>query len=81
MLYRSGVRVLPVYSRDAQRPVYTARGVYSFSERCITNISLVPLIEYIDEWICIMQTTPAKPPKLLDQVRERLRLKHYSIRT
>ncbi|MEN9986514.1 MAG: hypothetical protein RI925_2016 [Pseudomonadota bacterium] len=27
-----------------------------------------------------MQTTPAKPPKLLDQVRERLRLKHYSIR-
>ena len=41
----------------------------------------MPLIEYIDEWICIMQTTPAKPPKLLDQVRERLRLKHYSIRT
>lgn len=28
-----------------------------------------------------MQTAPAKPPKLLDQVRERLRLKHYSIRT
>jgi hypothetical protein len=30
----------------------------------------MPLIEYIDEWICIMQTTPAKPPKLLDQIRE-----------
>lgn len=30
-----------------------------------------------------MQTTPAKPPKLLDQIRERLRLNlnHYSIRT
>lgn len=27
------------------------------------------------------QPEPKKPPKLLDQVRERLRLKHYSIRT
>lgn len=44
---------------------------------------MLQFIEYIDEWICITQTTPAKPPKLLDQIRERLRLnlKHYSIRT
>lgn len=28
-----------------------------------------------------MSKSPAKPPKLLDQVRERIRLKHYSIRT
>ncbi|TAN52134.1 MAG: hypothetical protein EPN21_04785 [Methylococcaceae bacterium] len=26
-------------------------------------------------------TPPAKPPKLLDQVRDKIRLKHYSIRT
>ena len=26
-------------------------------------------------------TTPSRPPKLLDQVRDRLRVKHYSIRT
>ena len=29
-----------------------------------------------------MQTTPtAQPPKLLDQIRDKLRVKHYAIRT
>jgi hypothetical protein len=27
------------------------------------------------------KSTTAKPPKLLDQVRDKLRVKHYSIRT
>ena len=27
------------------------------------------------------ESTAAKPPKLLDQVRDKLRVKHYSIRT
>lgn len=39
------------------------------------------LFEFIDKFICAIQATPAKPPKLRDQVRERLRLEHYSIRT
>jgi len=29
----------------------------------------------------VQQHTTPQPPKLLDQVRERLRVKHYSIRT
>jgi hypothetical protein len=28
-----------------------------------------------------MDTLPKQPPKLLDQMRERIRVKHYSIRT
>ena len=31
--------------------------------------------------IALSEKLPATPPKLLDQVRDRLRLKHYSLRT
>lgn len=36
---------------------------------------------FISTYIFMTQPEPKKTPKLLDQVRERLRLKHYSIRT
>jgi hypothetical protein len=29
----------------------------------------------------MMETSPTSPPKLLDRMRERLRLRHYSMRT
>ena len=32
-------------------------------------------------WINVSQVTPHAPPKLLDQVRARIRALHYSIRT
>jgi hypothetical protein len=62
--------------------VYTqaGRNVYFFLSRCIHLNRIDSLIAEVDMEPALPAGAPAAP-KLLDQVRARIRVKHYSIRT